>query len=289
MRRSLRLTPKVTLTFVAFAVVLLTIVGTLAYKSGRDSLEEATFSGLLSTAIEKEAALETWISEAQNQIANLAESPSMRERVSAFETQSETADIKTAHDEIVAELAPLVSDKDIFEELMVLEPVTGKIIASTKAIQEGTFNEDRPYFIYGQKGPYLQNVYFAVGCQCPAMTAAVPIKSSDGKLLAIVAGNLNINDMGIIINRNSGRYQSADAYIVNTSNLLVTQPHLIPDSAVLQRGVHTDAVEQCLLGKSGSIQDQDYRDIPAMAVYRWLSNRGDIGSNHYAACIKFER
>src|SRR5215216_4738825 len=129
--RSLPLTPKVTLTFVVFAVVLLASVGLLAYKSGRDSLEEATFSGLLSTAIEKEAALETWISEAQNQIANIAESPSMRERVAVLESQSETANIGTTHDEIVAELTSQVGEQDIFVELALLEPITGKIIAST--------------------------------------------------------------------------------------------------------------------------------------------------------------
>ncbi|MBA3872005.1 MAG: GAF domain-containing protein [Anaerolineae bacterium] len=273
MRRSLQLTSKVTLTFVAFAVVLLSSVGVLAYESGRSSLEEATFSGLLSTAIEKEAALETWISEAQNQIANFAASPTMRERVAELESQSEAANPKTVHDEIVAELKPLVGEPNIFVDLAILEPVTGKIIASTNAKQEGTFNEDRPYFINGQKDPYVQNVYFSIGCQCPAMTASAPIKSSDGKLLAVIVGNLNIKDMGVIINRSSGRYQSADAYLVNTSNLLVTQPRLILDSAILQRGIHTDAVEQCLEQKSGSIQDRDYRDIPAMAVYRWLPNR----------------
>src|SRR6185503_3545108 len=118
---------------VVFAFVLLTIVGTLAYKSGRDSLEEATFSGLISTATEKEAALDTWITEAQTQIANLAESPSMQERVIIFETDSQGTDAKTAHDQIVGELKPLVGEQEIFAELMILEPVTGKIIASSRA------------------------------------------------------------------------------------------------------------------------------------------------------------
>jgi signal transduction histidine kinase len=273
MNRLLRLTPKVTLTFVVFAIVLLTAVGLLAYKSGRNSLEEATFSGLLSTAIEKEAALETWISEAQKQIASLTESPSMKERVAALEGQSEVSNAKAAHDEVVAELKPIVGVQDIFVELAILEPVTGKIIASTNANQEGLFNEDRSYFIKGQQGAYIQNIYFSLGCQCPVMTVSMPIRASDGELLAVVAGNLNIKDMGIIINRNSGQYKTADAYLVNTSNLLVTQPLLISDPAILQRGIYTDAVQQCLDEKSGSIQDRDYRDIPAMAVYRWLPKR----------------
>jgi signal transduction histidine kinase len=268
MRRLLRLTPKVTLTFVGFAFVLLAVVGVLAYQSGRSSLEEATFTGLISTATEKESSLETWISEAQNQMGNLAQSPFIREKVAALKTNPESA-----RDAIVGELLPFIGEGNLFEQLSILEPVTGKILAATDPLEEGTFKEDRPYFINGKQGPYVQNVYFSIGCQCPAMTAAAPIKSIDGDLLAVIAGNLNIKDMGVIINRSTGRYQTADAYLVNTSHLLVTQPRLLSDPAVLQLGVYSGAVEQCLLGKSGSIQDRDYRDVAAMAAYRWLANR----------------
>jgi len=273
MMHSLRLTPKVTLTFVIFAFVLLSVVGVLAYTSGRTSLEQATFSGLTSAAVEKEAALETWISQAQNQIQNISESPFIREQVAALTYKTQTTNIESVHDDIVAELTPLIESQDTFIDLFIVEPITGKIIAATNAREEGTFKEDRPYFINGQKGVYVQNVYFSIECQCPAMTASAPIKSDSGALLAVIAGKLNLVDMGIIINRSSGPYQSGDAYLVNTSSLLVTQPRMILDAAVLQRGVHTDAVKQCLLEESGSIQDRDYRDVPAMAVYRWLGDR----------------
>lgn len=273
MKMSLRLTPKVTLTFVVFAFVLLALVGLLAYRSGRISLENSTFLGLLSTAIEKESALETWISEAQNQIANLAASPLMQERVALLRGSTDAVDRTHVRDALVAELAPLVGLDDTFAELTILEPVTGKIIAATNAKEIGTFKEDQPYFINGQAVPYLQNVYFALGCQCPAMTAAAPIYSSTGELLAVVAGRLNLEDMGIIINRTSKQYNTADAYLINKSNLLVTQPSLISDAAILQRGIYTEAVAQCLAGNSGSILDTDYRGIPEMAAYRWLPNR----------------
>ncbi len=273
MMRSLRLTPKVTLTFVIFALILLTVVGLLAYGSGRTSLEESTFSGLVSAAIEKESALETWISEAQNQIANIAGSPFIQEQVAALRSSSESVPSEKIRNAIVAELIPLTEAKDTFLDLVILEPVAGKIIAATNASQEGTFKEDRPYFNNGQTGPYVQNIYFSLICQCPAMTAAAPIRSSKGELLALIAGRLNLDVMGSIINRSSGQYQSADAYLVNTSSLLVNQPRFIPDPAILQRGVYTEAVGQCLGGRDGSIQDTDYRDVPAMAAYRWIASR----------------
>ena len=64
--------------------------------------------------------------------------------------------------------------------------------------------------------------------------------------------------------RRSGLHQTDDAYLVNTSNLFVTQPRLNPDPAILQRGVHTEAVNRCLAHNSGVTAAPDYRDVPGL-------------------------
>jgi signal transduction histidine kinase len=273
MRRPLHLTPKLTLAFVLFAVVLLICVGILAYNSGRTALEAATFSGLLSSAIEKEAAFETWIAEGQTQIASIVVSPFIRETVAALRTASNPAATQTAHVELIAELEALTGEGRTFLDILVLEPGSGKVIAATDANEERTFKEDRPYFINGQSGPYVQNIYFSFQCQCAAMTASAPIWSDNGELLAVLAGRMNLEEMTAIISRTAGLRETTDSYLVNTSSLFVTQPRFISDSAVLQRGVQTTAVRHCLTGSSGSILADDYNGVPAMAVYRWLPNR----------------
>ncbi|MBZ0296592.1 MAG: HAMP domain-containing protein, partial [Anaerolineae bacterium] len=272
MMRSLSLTPKVTLTFVVFAAVLLTSVGLLSYTSGRDALEEATFSDLLSAAVQKEAAFETWINEGQTQIASIAQSPFLQDTVTTLRTASDPVIAQNAHDQIVAEFAPVV-EGNRFVNLAVLEPVSGKVIASTDPTQEGTYKEDRLYFINGQEGPYIQNVYFSLECQCPSMAASAPLRSPEGELLAVVVGKLNLDKMGAIINLSTGLHDSTDAYLVNTASFLVTQPGLLSDPAVLQRGIRTQAAQQCLEGSSGSIVGEDYRGVQTMAVYRWLPTR----------------
>lgn len=57
------ITQKLTLVFVLFAAGVLYIVSILVYSSGRKALQNATVSRLLSEAIEKQAALETWVEE----------------------------------------------------------------------------------------------------------------------------------------------------------------------------------------------------------------------------------
>jgi len=60
---------------------------------------------------------------------------------------------------------------------------------------------------------------------------------------------------------------------VNTSSLFATQPRFILDPAVLQRGVHTKDVQRCLQQQSGVADVLDYRNVPSIAVYRWLPER----------------
>jgi len=58
----LRLTSRIVLFFVLLAAALLSTVGVLSYRSGSESLKAAAVSEMLARAIEKEAAVDTWIS-----------------------------------------------------------------------------------------------------------------------------------------------------------------------------------------------------------------------------------
>jgi PAS domain S-box-containing protein len=79
--------------------------------------------------------------------------------------------------------------------------------------------------------------------------------------------------METIVSRRTGLHQSDDSFLVTTSNLFATQPRLIPDLAVLQIGIHTQAVTNCLLHSSGVLEADDYRGIPVIVVYRWLPSQ----------------
>lgn len=272
--RSPNLTPKVTLAFVIFAAGLLLVVGILAYTNGRDALEAATFSDLLSVAIEKEAAFEAWISAGQTQIASLSQSPMIQQRIAVLHDERvDDEEMLASHADIVAAMRPFVGAGRSFETLMILDPVTGEVVAATNSREEGKFKENRLYFLNGREGPYVQNVYFALECECPAMTASAPILADDGAIQGVLAGRMNLNAMGAIINRTTEMRQTADAYLINTANILVTQPRFITDAVVLQRGIRTEATQQCLVGESGSMMDRDYRGEPTMTVYRWLPDR----------------
>jgi signal transduction histidine kinase len=275
------LTPKVTLVFALFAVVLVAGVGVLAYTSGRTALEAAAVAALHSTAMEKQAAFEEWIDKRRMDLAMLASSPHVLDSLAAFAVarvdtppgRPYTAAAQAAHDRLVAELRPWIDQQRDYLVLLVMEPNTGKVIAATDARDEGKFKENRPYFMHGKQGPYVQNPYYSLKFQAPALVVSAPLRAADGRLLGVLAGWPDLDDVQAILSRRPGWRQTDDAYLVNASGLFVTQPRFLADPAVLRRGVHTEAVKRCLAHHSGDVSAVDYHGNAAIMVYHWLPTR----------------
>lgn len=269
----MKLTPRLAFVFILYATALLTSVGVLAYSSGRNSLRDAAISELQATALEKEAALNQWIDEKQSDLASLAESPTThREATIVLAASSDSVENRTARDRLLAYLQPRVKNGE-FLNVSMLHPKTGEVLASTNPAEEGKFRENRPYFIYGREGPYLQNLYYSLDTQSIAMTVSAPLRAESGQLLGVLSAHLDLTAMNDIFKRRTGLHDTDDAYLVNTSSLFVTQPRFILNPAVLQRGVHTEDVRRCLQQENGVIEAPDYRGIPSIAVYRWLPDR----------------
>lgn len=272
MKRKIGLAHKVTVVFVSFTAVLLAVVGSLAYYSGRAALEEATVADLLSKAIEKETVLNRWLEERQKDIVVIAAMPHVADDlVRLAAAGAESAAGRAAHDRLAGEFRLFIGQN--MSNLFVMAPQTGKIIVSTNPHDEGKFKEDRAYFIHGKSGPFVRGPYNSVDLGVPAITIAAPVRSPDGRLLGVLAGHLNLNEMSAVISPRTGPYQTDDSYLVNRSNLFVTQPRFLSDPAVLRRGIHTEAVKRGLKGENGHLFARDYRDVPTITVYRWLPTR----------------
>jgi PAS domain S-box-containing protein len=105
------------------------------------------------------------------------------------------------------------------------------------------------------------------------MMASTPIRGADGGLTAVLTARLDEQSLSAVISRRTNVHETDDAYLVNTSNLFVTQPRFITDPLILRQEVHTESVNRCLQQESGVLETVDYRDVPAFVVYRWIPDR----------------
>ena len=124
----MKLTPRLTLIFIAYASALLIGVGVMVYDSGRDALREATISELQATALEKDASLDRWVQDRQIDVSALASDPTtILAAYNLLNADSSSTEAQVAHDEMVANLLPHLKQGD-FLELILLIPSLARFL-----------------------------------------------------------------------------------------------------------------------------------------------------------------
>ena len=268
----MKLTPKLTLIFVIFAALLLIVVDILIYNSGHNALEAAAVAELEATAGEKKAALGAWADHKESDIQALAHDPTVIQFVNSLVRAPTLESFNRNRNELIKELEPRIRNHD-FLVVMLLDPKSGTVLVATDPEEEGKPRNDRSYFLEGRIGTFLTPIYYSSELQTPAMTVSAPIRSANGRLLGVLAGRININELNAIIRRRSGVHQTDDAFLMNPSREFITQPRFLTDPAILTQGLQAAYADLCLQGKRGAIFSDDYNGVPVIAVYRWLPER----------------
>jgi PAS domain S-box-containing protein len=271
----LNLTPRITIVFVLFAATLLAGVGLLSHSNGHSALQAAATAELLAAAIEKETALNEWVEEQTADLVTAANSPALLEGLTGLTAAlPNSLAARSARERVVGELEPRTTTlPHTYLVLAVLDPRSGKIIACTDARLEGQSAAREAYFLSGKMAPYVQNPYQSRELNGPAMTIATPLRSTEGHLLGVLAGWINLDEMSAIVRQRTGLRRTDDAFLVNTAGQWVTQPRFISTPVVLKDAVRTAAVQRSLKRYSGFVIAPDYRGVGAVEIYRWLPSR----------------
>ncbi|MEO8159519.1 MAG: PAS domain-containing protein, partial [Betaproteobacteria bacterium] len=270
----LRLASRIVLFFVLLVAVLLGAVGALSYRSGSESLRAAVISGMLSKAVEKEAALNTWIEKGMDDIGRIARHKDVVQHAAGLVVAApRSSEARVAYKVLLEELEPYVSSpRSDFTELFVMDAESGKVLVSTNPVEEGKSKLGHTYFDNGKVDVYLQLPYLSVDSKVPLMTVGIPLRATNGRVVAVLAAQLDLGQMSTIALRRSGLYETEDSYLINAEGFLVTQPRLIREPEVLRRRIDTEAARALVAGDNGVTLAPDYRGVPVISVYRWISS-----------------
>ena len=238
MKRSLSLTPRITLAFVLFAAVLLAGVGWLSYLSGTHSLRDATVSKLLSTAISKQAEIGSWVSDQVSDIEILAASPALRAQLEkAVNAREGSPEAVAALEAVTEELLPRVlTGTSAHQMLAVADVRSGRFIAATRGDALGASAADEPYFRdirNGRRAAHVQYPYQSSLLKAPTMTVSAPIRDATGRVVGVLAGWMKLDGIDTIVQRRSGLYRSDDAYLVKEGGVIVSRPRFLEGAEVL--------------------------------------------------------
>lgn len=266
----MRLNAKLSLLFFLLTVLPVFLVGYLSFQNGRMTIRKNTISRLLSINLHKKAEFERWVWSNAQALEWLASMPFFKQDVPDLLTicSHPGPDQRAAHAIIMNHLRPAV-DGGLFGELFILRAADGCVLVSTDERQEGKFLDNQPYFSQGKIGTFIQNVYYAMSIQKPAMTISAPLMDAKSQTIAVLAGRLDLMELSKIMVKGSPLGHAEDTYLVNNFNFYVTEPRY-GKGVALKQSIHTHGVVSALSKTDGVGFYPDYRGIPVIGAYQWM-------------------
>lgn len=277
----MRLATKLTIVFILLSIIPMAAIGYISFLNGERTIESQTFRHLIATNNLRHREFERWIADNKRQLRTLAQRPLLRENV-ALLVESDFAlnpgepiqdpAIHSAYTQLIEDHLRIIADEPGgVEELSVIRATDGLIIASTDPSKEGLYRESETYFLRGKTVTYVDKVTYWPSLGSTAMHLSTPISTPRGRTIAVLDGHADLAEMSDIISSFNELSQSEDTYLVNGSNFFVTEPRFGKDYA-LRKALHSDGVETCLAGRSGTGAYRDYRGVAVLGAYRWIPN-----------------
>ena len=270
----MKLAIKLSLLFLLIALFSILIISYLSYDNGKTAIENEVKDHLSATNLLKEAELERWLMDSENLIELLAKNTYFKDELSEkiFSHDSSDSVHLAVHKSIIKEILVPGIEEGGFFEFFIINPADGLILISTDEKQEGKYQNDQSFFINGKQHTYIQTVSYSMTIQQPAMTIGTPIKDRQGNLVAVLAGRLNLKDLSTIMEKSSNLSETENTYLVNKFNFFITEPRFGKNYA-LRKTVYSEGVKAALEHNNGVGFYNDYREIPVIGAYRWISHR----------------
>ena len=257
--------------FMIFALCPLGVIGFMGYYSGRQNIVNNVKSHLESVAILKEQEINNWIEHLSHTLTWLAISPRLRNETTVLTTHA-VADAKyrAAYKSLVAEFMRIA----VLEHLsliFLMDSTGGEVIAASDAAWERKIRDAEQYFIQGKREIFVSDIFFSLTLGRPTMIISAPVKDSSGRLVGVMAGHANLQHLSAIMLERSGLGETAETFLVNRSNLLITNTIFAPKGA-FKKWIFGQGATRALEGKNGVGQFVDYRGEPVIGAYRWLEH-----------------
>lgn len=272
------------LSFVALAVLPLTLVVTVTLSQTRAQAREQVVNQLESIAVLKGDQIMRWLQDSKSVLDLPLSNPLQNARITSFvETTTQQivdswlSDLETPvdfeRDSLNNLLGGATTAQPFFKELF-LYNADGHIVAASDVVEIVKTVASQPYFSHSLAAEYVQPPYYLVGSNELAMFVTHPlIDQQSGQTVGVLAGRLDMTVLGQIMTERTGLDESGETYLVSQeSNFLVTPSRFEDEGYIPTRAYHSEGIDRALLGEDGSGTYASYQDPPVavIGVYRWI-------------------
>jgi GAF domain-containing protein/HAMP domain-containing protein len=260
--------------FILLVLIPVVITSSAASLLVSESGQQQVTKHLQAVSALKEARVDAWVQDIQSNLQILvtiqgqADPVGMIEKLATGNLAPED-DIQSITQTLRERLLETMQASQNFEEIFLLDS-QGKILVSTNLNQESKDKRSRDYFVNGMQAPFLSSVYRSDELGRITMVASHPLQDSSGKVLAVVAGRVNMSVLNEIMLQPAGLGETGEIYLI-TDNHIILSPSQFDAGGPRETYFYSQTVNTILAEKSsGSGLYDGYRGYPVIGVYRWL-------------------
>ena len=263
------LTARLIFYFLTLSAIIITLIVLISFGNVRNTLTQSIYERLGAVSTLKEDELNRWLLDKKNEIVFLSNRSELNRNLLTLTIYDEdTSTYQTAHKELSTYLNLEARNLTSFQEIFLLSPVGGKVLASTIQGNEGQYRVSDSYYTQGRIGQYVQKVYISPQTGKPTMTISTPIFDARGNLVGVLAAHLDLERLDNIILQRAGLGQTGETYLVDRFNNFISAARF--GEIESPRGVHTEGIDAALQGTDGRGTYANYGGTPVIGVYRCL-------------------
>ena len=263
---------RLVLYFLLLSVVMVGLMGYVAYRRATQALTSSIFERLDAVSTLKEDQLNRWVDEQRRNVVFLAWLPEVRTRTAVMLTYPKDApEYKSANARLTEYLNFMVTNTSDWQEISILD-LNGNVIVSTNPDHTGLNHAEEQYFVEGRSGIFVQNFAPTPLGGKPTITISTAMYDFTTQARrAVVVAYLNLARVDRIFYERAGLGESGETYLVGRGNILLTQ-------TLLQYRSPNDLMESP--GIDAALEQEDTRSLltnykgeRVIGVYRWLRDR----------------
>jgi len=286
--------------FLAVSIIPLIVIGVLSNNSARNALEKGAFNQLLSVGTIKGDQIVTYfdqkfrdleiITKSQNTIVAFNMLKKYHDNGGAT-ASSPFITASSKYEKIYSEINPFFKtylNAYGFYDIFFICADHGHIMyTGTKEEDLGTNLSTGKYRnsslaqlwanVVRDKKPSMVDFAYYAPSKGQAAFVGSPVFDNEGNVIAVVALQLNSNEINTIMQETTGLGVSGESYLVGDDFFMKSDSRFVSESNINKRKVESESVKLALQHQSGTLIIKDYRDISVLSYYENLEFKKEFG------------
>lgn len=256
-------------TLMILAIVPMALILGVALPLTRAAVIQQTFEQLEIVADLKTNEVEGWLNDGKEVAHLISTLHDIKEAVPVLFNilgENESLEVR-AH--ILGTLKEISSGFPQVHSVSLLDPTDGIIILSTDPTLEGRNRSIEDFFNLGKNELYVSAVTYSVGREAPILVISSPILNDFQELIAVVAVELDLRDLGGTMASKIGLGNTGRTYLIEGYGFYVTLPEQVAGGP-LRTIAESEGARQVIAGENGSGIYSDPNGDRVLGVYRWI-------------------